>query len=121
MNRADFNHEGQALSPRNAFADAAARAGDDDGLVLDGVTHSLQPSGNFTMYIGGQSINPPTKRLRLSAQLGVKRVVIDKPGRRPGPARRRVGRGQAARQQGCHRMQAPGLGLIFVKQSFGAF
>ena len=29
------------------------------------------------MYIGEQLINPPADRLRLSAQLGVERVVID--------------------------------------------
>ena len=29
------------------------------------------------MYIGEQLINPPAERLRLSAQLGVERVVID--------------------------------------------
>ncbi|WP_309680153.1 hypothetical protein, partial [Polaromonas sp.] len=32
------------------------------------------------MYIGEQLINPPAERLRLSAQLGVERVVIDNRG-----------------------------------------
>lgn len=32
------------------------------------------------MYIGEQLINPAAERLRLSAQLGVERVVIDNRG-----------------------------------------
>ena len=39
-------------------------------------------TGSIAMYIGEQLVNPPTERLRLSAQLGVERVVIDNRGDR---------------------------------------
>ncbi|MDO8718612.1 MAG: hypothetical protein Q7K20_06465 [Polaromonas sp.] len=35
------------------------------------------------MYIGEPLINPPAERLRLSAQLGVERMVIDNRGTDP--------------------------------------